>query len=188
VTDWDGVQIAVTPRLILRTFTERDLPAYAALNADPEVYRWLSGQALTREDSDATAAWAQELFAAEGIGLLAVERRVDGEFLGMCGLHHQESYPDDVEVAWRLAREHWSHGYASEAASAWLELGFSRLGLARVISCTGPDNHRSLAVMRRLGMGFDHRALMVDEGVEHDGVVYAITAQQWHDRHTETAG
>jgi hypothetical protein len=37
-------------------------------------------------------------------------------------------------------------------------------------------------------MGFDHRALMVDEGVEHDGVVYAITAQQWHDRHTETAG
>jgi len=28
----------------------------------------------------------------------------------MCGLHHQESYPDDVEVAWRLAREHWGHG------------------------------------------------------------------------------
>ena len=105
MTDWGGVQIAVTPRLIIRTFTEHDLPVYAALNADPEVYRWLSGQPLSREDSDDTAAWAQELFATEGIGLLAVERQEDGEFLGMCGLHHQESYPDEVEVAWRLARE-----------------------------------------------------------------------------------
>jgi len=159
VTNWGGVQIAATPRLIIRTFTKHDLPAYAALNADPEVYRWLSRQPLSREDSDHIAAWAQDLFAAEGIGLLAVERQDDGEFLGMCALHHQESYPADVEVAWCLAREHWGHGYATEAAVAWLELGFGRLGLTRIISCTGPDNHRSLAVMRRLGMNFDHRAL-----------------------------
>jgi len=42
--------------------------------------------------------------------------------------------------------------------------------------------------MRRLGMSFDHRALMVDEGIEHDGVVYAITAEQWNARRTETTG
>jgi hypothetical protein len=32
--------------------------------------------------------------------LLRTFRRDDGAFLGMCGLRHQESYPDDVEVAW----------------------------------------------------------------------------------------
>jgi RimJ/RimL family protein N-acetyltransferase len=53
--------------------------------------------------------------------LLRTFRRDDGAFLGMCGLHHQESYPDDVEVAWRLAREHWGQGYATEAATGWLD-------------------------------------------------------------------
>jgi RimJ/RimL family protein N-acetyltransferase len=179
MTSWDGVVIAETPRLVLRTFVHEDLPLYAALNADPEVYATLSGEPLSRRDSDDIAAWAQELFDAEGIGLLAVERRADRRFVGMCGLHHQESYPEDVEVGWRLAREHWGHGYATEAAAAWLDRGFGLLGLNRIISITDSDNHRSLAVMARLGMTFDHAASIVDDGVEHDAVVYSITADRW---------
>ncbi|MFZ0323569.1 MAG: GNAT family N-acetyltransferase [Actinomycetes bacterium] len=179
MTHWDGTEITVTPRLILRTFRADDLPLYAALNADPEVYAFLGGEPLSREDSDDIAAWAQDLFASEGIGLLAVERRADGAFLGMCGLHHQQSYPDDVEVAWRLAHEYWGCGYATEAASAWLERGFGVLGFGRVISITEPSNRRSLGVMRRLGMEFDHRAQIVDEGIEFDAVIYAVTADQW---------
>jgi RimJ/RimL family protein N-acetyltransferase len=49
----------------------------------------------------------------------------------MCGLHHRQSYPDDVAVAWRLAREHWDHGYATEAATGWLDHGFGTLHLPR---------------------------------------------------------
>ena len=103
MVEWNGTVISTTPRLILRTFREDDLPRYAALNAHPEVVRWLGGEPLTREHSDSIAEWAQELYAEEGIGLLAVERRSDGAFLGMCGLHHQASFPDDVEIGWRLA-------------------------------------------------------------------------------------
>jgi RimJ/RimL family protein N-acetyltransferase len=99
VVEWSGTVVLTTPRL-LRTFRRDDLPMYAALNADHEVTRCLGGP-LSREDSDDIAAWAQECYAREGLGLLAVERREDGAFLGMCGLHHQESYPEDVEVAWR---------------------------------------------------------------------------------------
>jgi RimJ/RimL family protein N-acetyltransferase len=137
---------------------------HAALNADPEVARYLGGP-LSREDSDDIAEWAQECYAREGLGLLAVERRDDGAFLGMCGLHHQESYPDDVEVAWRLAREHWGQGYATEAATGWLDHGFGPLHLPPVISMTDPPNLRSLAVMRRLGMVFDHAAEIEDMGM-----------------------
>jgi RimJ/RimL family protein N-acetyltransferase len=50
MTNWTGEHIAVTPRLVLRTFREDDLPVYAALNADPEVYAWLGGSPLSRED------------------------------------------------------------------------------------------------------------------------------------------
>ena len=118
------------------------------------------------------------MLCAGGLGLLAVERREDGAFLGMCGLHHQESYPDDVEVAWRLAREHWGRGYATEAATAWLDHAFGTLHLPRVISMTDPPNLRSLAVMRRLGMVFDHEAEIEDMGMVFQVVVYAITAEQ----------
>jgi RimJ/RimL family protein N-acetyltransferase len=178
---WDGEVVLTTPRLLLRTFRRDDLPAYAALNAHPEVARYLGGP-QSREDSDDIAAWAQECYASEGLGLLAVERRADGAFLGMCGLHHQSSFPEEVEVAWRLAYEHWGNGYATEAAGAWLDHGFGTLGLARVISITDPPNLRSLAVMRRLGMTFEREAEVEDNGVVFQAVVYAITAGRWRAR------
>ncbi len=182
MTEWDGTVILTTPRLLLRTFRRDDLPHYAALNADPEVVRYLGGVPLTREHSDEIAEWAQQVHAEEGLGLLAVERRQEGAFLGMCGLHHQESYPDDVEIGWRLAREYWGNGYATEAATAWLDHAFGTLGLSRVISITDPPNVRSLAVMRRLGMVFDHEAEVEDEGVIYQAVVYAITGDRWRGR------
>jgi len=175
---WEGEEVFSTPRLTLRTFRGDDLAFYAALNADPEVARWLGGP-ITRSQSDAIAEWAQDLYEREGIGLLAVERTDDGVFLGMCGLHHQSSYPDDVEVAWRLAGEHWGKGYATEAATAWLDHGFGTLGLPRIISITDVLNVRSLAVMQRLGMTFDHEAKVEDEGEVFDAVIYSITAESW---------
>jgi RimJ/RimL family protein N-acetyltransferase len=181
MVEWAGTPILSTERLVLRTFRRDDLPPYAALNCDPEVVRYLGGP-LSRADSDDIADWAQECYATERIGLLALERRSDGEFLGMCGLHHQHSVPDEVEVAWRLAHAHWGQGYATEAATAWLDHGFATLGLERVISITDPPNLRSLAVMHRLGMTFEREAEIEDSGVVFQAVIHAITAKQWADR------
>ena len=103
--------VTTTERLTLRTFLRTDLPQYAALNRDPEVVKYLGGP-LTRADSDDVAAYANDLHAREGIGLLAVERTTDSTFVGMCGVHELDWYPDDVEVGWRLARPLWGHGYA----------------------------------------------------------------------------
>jgi RimJ/RimL family protein N-acetyltransferase len=188
MVDWDGTVVVTTARLVLRTYTRDDLPLYAALNADPEVVRYLGGEPLTREYSDDIAEWAQQCYAEEGLGLLAVARRDSGEFLGMCGLHHQETYPDEVEVGWRLARAHWGHGYATEAATGWLDHAFGPLDLPRVISITETSNVRSLAVMNRLGMLFDHEAKVVDDGVVHQGVIYSITAAAWRSRPRRESG
>jgi RimJ/RimL family protein N-acetyltransferase len=101
----------------------------------------------------------------------------------MCGLHClADWYPDDVEIGWRLAREHWGRGYATEAATAWLEHGFTTLGLPRVISSTDPPNLRSKAVMHRLGMVVDHYAELEYEGSVFLAVIHAITADQWRTR------
>jgi RimJ/RimL family protein N-acetyltransferase len=187
MVDWAGTEILRTPRLLLRTFRRDDLPRYAALNAQPEVAEMLGGP-LSREESDGIAEWAQRLWATRRLGLLAVERLADGEFLGMCGLHHLRERPGDVEVAWRLAHQHWGHGYATEAATAWLDYGFDVLGLPRVISVTDEPNVRSLAVMRRLGMTFLETDRITDNGETFDAVVYAITAEQWRRLRARAAG
>jgi RimJ/RimL family protein N-acetyltransferase len=182
VTTWDGTPILTTPRLVLRTYRLDDLPLFAALNADPAVMATLGGEPLTREHSDGIAEWAQDCFAAERIGLLAVERHHDGAFIGMCGLHHQRAYPDDLEIAWRLAHPYWGNGYATEAATAWLGYAFEELRVPRVISITDRPNVRSLAVMRRLGMTFDHEAEVMDDGVMFEAVIHTLTARQWSSR------
>jgi RimJ/RimL family protein N-acetyltransferase len=101
---------------------------------------------------------------------------------GQCGLHHQSSYPDEVEVGWRLAFAHWGHGYATEAATAWLDHGFGTMGFPRVISITEERNTRSLAVMLRFGMTFDHAARVEDDGEYFDAVIYSIAAERWRAR------
>ena len=178
---WHGEVALTTPRLLLRAYLAEDLPLYAALNADPEVTRYLGGP-ISRAESDDIADWAQALHSAEGIGLLAVERRADHRFLGMCGLHHLDWYPADIEIGWRLAREHWGRGYATEAATAWLTHAFTVLDLPRVISVTDKPNTRSIAVMTRLGMTVDHYATLEEDGVTFEAVIHAITREQWDKR------
>lgn len=70
-----------------------------------------------------------------------------------------------IEVAWRLAFTHWSRGYATEAARAIIDQGFTRFDFSEVTAVTSADNARSRRVMTRLGMlhspyeGFDHPLL-----------------------------
>lgn len=176
---WDGRIILRTERLKLRTFLETDLPLYTALNADLEVMRYLGGSALSRAESDAIAGGAQRAFAATGVGKIAVERTSDGAFLGMCGLSVERWYPDDLEIGWRLARQYWGHGYASEAATAWIGYAFEVLKAPRVISVTDVPNLRSIAVMQRIGLSLDHHAELADGNETFQAVIYSLPARAW---------
>ncbi|WP_020386251.1 GNAT family N-acetyltransferase [Kribbella catacumbae] len=169
-----------TERLLLRPFQDEDLPAWAELNTDPEVMRYLGGKPLSRAESDAIAAGVNAQYVAEGTGFLAIERRSDGAFLGAGGLTHESWHPDDFEIGWRLARAHWGHGYATEAAASWLAYAFTDLDLPRVLASTDAPNTNSIAVMKRIGMTFDHEAVLEADGEPFDAVIYSITRDNWH--------
>jgi Acetyltransferase (GNAT) domain len=70
------------------------------------------------------------------------------------------SFTPAIEVAWRLHRRYWDHGYATEAAQASIEDGFTRLGLKEILALTVLSNIASMRGMERLGMTraieFDH--------------------------------
>jgi RimJ/RimL family protein N-acetyltransferase len=166
--------------LLLRPYREEDLPAFAAINADPEVMKYLGGEPLSRERSDWITEGVNQRYVAEGIGFLAIERRSDGALLGACGLmRHDAWFPDVLEVGWRLGREYWGHGYATEAATSWLDHAFLERSEPRVISITDSPNLNSIAVMKRLGMTFDHETELVDEGTPFEATICSITATTW---------
>jgi RimJ/RimL family protein N-acetyltransferase len=140
-----------TPRLTLRPFTEGDAAAYAAICADPEVMRHI-GTGVVQTAAEAWRAMAIFLghWQLRGFGMWALEHRERGVLLGRVGFHHPPDWPD-FELGWLLAREHWGHGYAREAAAAALRHAFESMGRERVISLIRPGNTRSIAVAEAIG-------------------------------------
>jgi RimJ/RimL family protein N-acetyltransferase len=154
-----------TDRLIMRRWRDSDREPYAAMNADPEVMLYLPGP-LSRAEADAHIDRMEARFAEHGVGLWALEVTGSGELIGFTGLAPMAAGvpgAGGTEVGWRLARAAWHQGYASEAARAALDVGFTGLHLAEIWSITAVLNGPSQAVMRRIGMTqyahFGHPAL-----------------------------
>jgi RimJ/RimL family protein N-acetyltransferase len=179
-----------TDRLILRRWRFEDRAPFAALNADPLVREHFPGT-MSREASDAFVDLIEATWDERGWGQWAIEVPGVAPFIGFVGL-----WPADfvtgapmVEVGWRLAREHWGHGYATEAAREALRFGFAELGLDEIVSFTVPRNLRSIAVMERIGLvrdpagDFDHPrvdAHAYPHLVRH--VFYRLTRERWEPR------
>src|SRR5690349_12980713 len=103
------VQPIQTDRLLLREWRAQDVPAYARVNADPEVTRYLGrgGRPLTSEETRAQVERFQRHWATWGYGVSAAEHLADGRMIGFVGLSHHSWYPDEVEIGWRLDRAYW---------------------------------------------------------------------------------
>lgn len=173
-------------RLLLRQWRDDDLPAFAAMCADPQVMRYFPAP-LSRLESAALIGRIRGHFAEHGFGLWALERKDSGAFIGFTGLLEvgfEAPFTPAVEIGWRLAREHWGLGYASEAAWTALRCAFDRLALEQVVSFTSRNNLASQKVMQAIGMhhaaqeDFEHPKLAADHPLrEH--VLYRITREQW---------
>lgn len=147
----------LTPRLRLRPWRDDDLPAFARLNADPHVMRFMAGT-LTREASDALAQRIRARIEDTGHGLWAVEVPGVAPFIGFTGLSvpgFSAAFTPCVEIAWRLDAPYWGQGYATEAAHAAAAYGFDTLGLDSLVAFTTTTNAPSRRVMTRLGMQHD---------------------------------
>ena len=144
-------------RLCLRQWRDEDREAFAAMNSDARVMEFFRNR-LSRAESDAMVDGIQKHFSEHGFGLWAIEVPGAARFIGFAGLavpRLSAHFTPFVEVGWRLAFEHWGHGYATEAARLALGYGFGTVALPEIVSFTSATNHRSRAVMERLGMRRD---------------------------------
>lgn len=156
------------------------------MNADHDVMEFFVAP-MTREESDAFVDRIEAEFTGRGFGLWAVQELSTGEFIGFTGLIYQTfeaSFTPAFEIGYRLTKNVWGRGYATEAANEALKYGFDQARLSEIVSMTAVRNVRSRAVMRKLGMthdpadDFDHPRVPDSHPVKRH-VLYRLTAQQW---------
>ena len=175
-----------SPRLLLREWKESDNEAFAAMGADKEVMEHFPST-LSPAQSAAFVTRVRQHFVDYGYGFWAVECKNGTPFIGFVGLMHvgfEAHFTPAVEIGWRLAREAWGRGYASEAAAAALRWAFDSLGLDQVVSFTVPPNTASRRVMERIGMAhdptgdFDHPRVPEGDPLRRH-LLYRIRARDW---------
>lgn len=173
-------------RVLLRDWRDEDLPAWAAMNADPEVRRYFPG-VLTAEQADGEAERIRAHGAREGFTFWALEIPGVADFAGFVGLLRtsiEAHFTPCVEIGWRLATPCWGKGYASEAAQLALDYGFDTLGLDEIVAMTTLTNLPSQAVMQRLGMrrrvedDFHHPRLAEDHPLRRH-LLYRLQRADW---------
>ena len=162
-----------TERLILRTFHSDDLDELSQLMANPGFMRFSTGL-YSREQTetflDKVIGWDQT-----GIpSLFAVTLPDAGTLFGYCGFYHPEGFAE-TEIGYRLHPDFWNKGYATEAARAVRDCGFSEWKLEKLISLIHPDNIPSRRVAEKNGMTLERETTFKGFPTQ----VFAISRAQW---------
>lgn len=149
-----------TARLWLSPWSDADLENARPIFTDPDVMRYINGgHPLADAEIRDSIARQQSHFASCGFCLWKLRLKPQGRFIGFCGLQPLElDGANEIEIGWRLVKEEWGHGLATEAAKAALSDTVKRVGLCRVIAIAMPENRASLRVMKKLDMKFERAA------------------------------
>ena len=153
------IAVITTARLRLEPFTDADIPALAAILAEPEVTKNITANGSTPGRCLASAAYRIERhnkgWQAHGYGVWAVKSReqvAPGALLGWCGFAEPD-IGEDPEILYGLAPNCWGRGLGQEAARAavdWLFATTPHGGVSAVIF--GRLNPVSVAIVGKLGM------------------------------------
>jgi RimJ/RimL family protein N-acetyltransferase len=162
---------------VLRRWRDSDIEPMAAINADPDVMRWIGdGAVRSLEQTRSGIAAIEREWNASGYGLFAVEESASGELAGFAGLTVPYFLPEvmpAVEIAWRFGRPFWGRGIGTEAAAAALHFGLVNRGLERIIAIVQVGNDASERIMVKLGMALERQT--ADPATGRALRVYQIT-------------
>ena len=170
-------------RLILRRFTEADVPSFLAYRNDPAVARYQSWESCSLAEATEFIRKHQ----AKEIGVpgewwqIAIALRTTGLHIGDCALQIHADDARQATIGFTLARSHQGHGYATEALSALLDGAFLHLDLHRVVADTDPQNTRACALLERLGLRREAhlRQSLWFKGRWADEYLYAVLRKEW---------
>ena len=138
-------------RLGYRELIPDDAGHLYRLNVDPEVIRYTGDPSFSSEEEARAFVLGYDRYQKHGYGRWGVINKQDREFLGWAGLKLVDG---EVDLSYRFFREVWSQGFATEAARACIQFGFTRLGMSRIVARALPENVASWKVLEKVGMQF----------------------------------
>jgi RimJ/RimL family protein N-acetyltransferase len=179
-----------TPRLALVPFNDGHVDGLHAMNADPEVTRYISGRPESRDDTVAVVERVKLRWIRFGYSWWSFLDRDSGQIVGAGALQNlrRDASPEPdpgcpLEIGWRLRRDCWHRGLASEAAQAMARFAFETLRADELYAVCDPDNVASARVMQRLGM--QDCGLQAWYGKRL--LTHQVTALQWFAAHPAAA-
>jgi RimJ/RimL family protein N-acetyltransferase len=173
-----------TARLVLRPFRATDLDDLCAYQSRPDVARFLYWDARDRPGSEASLRVKMRSTAlhAEGDSVVyAVVVRDDDRVIGEVNLVWLSAEHRQGELGFVFNPEFHGRGYATEAATEMLRLGFAVAGLHRIVGRCDALNHASARVLQRLGMRREAHFIQneIVKGQWSDEYVYAMLDVEW---------
>ena len=170
-------------RLGFRRWQNDDLEQLYRLASDPEVMRYFPAT-LSRETTTHLLDRLIDQYKQNGYTYYAVELLENNRFIGFIGLAWQDyesPWAPFIDIGWRLAKEYWNLGYATEGAIRVLKYGFEDLKIKRIYAVASKINKPSIHVMKKIGMQktgeFVHPKLHETPNLE-DCVVYLVDNPQ----------
>lgn len=146
-----GQVVAQSARLQLRRFAPADAPGFFELNQDPLVVRFTGDRQFADLQAARDYIDAYDQYDLYGFGRWSIYLRETGEYAGFCGLKYLPE-KDEVDVGFRLRRNLWGKGLATEAADLALGIGFGACGLTTIVGRAMKNNFASHSVLRKLNM------------------------------------
>ncbi len=171
-----------TARLQLRPFGDADADALFALHSNAVVLQYWDAPPWNEPQRAERFLTTCREIAETGTGTrLAVDRVVDGRFIGWCGLTRWNPDYRSASLGFCFEEAAWGHGYASESARALLQWAFDTLDLNRVQAETDTRNAASAHVLEKLGFVREGmlREDCVVNGEISDSWVYGLIRREW---------
>lgn len=145
-----------TERLLLRPFTVDDVDDLLGIFSDPEAMRYYPAT-KGRQETIEWIDWNLRSYREHAFGLWAAIRKDTTQFVGQCGLILQRDVDghDEVEIGYSFLRRQWNVGFATEAAIACRDFGFTTLDRTHLVSLIDPANAASKRVAQKVGMSLE---------------------------------
>lgn len=169
-----------TERLIFRDWKETDLDDFINLNSDEDVMRFYPKK-LSKQESLEMMIKIKKEFEDYGYGFYALESKENNDFIGFLGFHKADfdaDFTPCIEIGWKLKKEFWGRGLATEGARKCIEYGLDVLNFNKIYSFTSEVNIPSQNVMKKIGMKFDRHfehPKVEDHSVLKKHVLYVIS-------------
>ncbi|HMJ46454.1 MAG TPA: GNAT family N-acetyltransferase [Ferruginibacter sp.] len=163
-----------TLRLYLREFREEDATGMYLLNNDEDVIRFTEDRPFVSLEEAASLIRNYDQYSKYHCGRLTVLLKNTGEYAGWCGLKYDED-ANETNLGFRFMKSLWNNGYATEAAIACIDYGFSKLKTGRITGRVLRENTASVKVLQKAGLQYWKDEMFHDR----QGLVYKIENPDW---------